>query len=96
MSRHEGEQEVAFSVAKDAANALELLFASHAISKKRLYWENFVRGVFLGLGSVVGAAIVISIVLWVLSITQNIPFIGPISQNIEQSIQNQKTTTQKN
>ena len=39
---------------KQVARALEVLFASNYISLRRLHWENFVRGLFFGAGSIIG------------------------------------------
>lgn len=69
-----------------AAEALEYLFASDYVSKKTLYKENFLRGMFFAVGSVIGATIVISILLWGLSLFNDVPFIGDIAKNIQTTI----------
>lgn len=73
-----------------AKEALELLFASEYISKTKLYKENFFRGIFFGLGTLIGTVIVITIVLWVLSLLDSVPFIGPVIENIEESVNQAK------
>lgn len=71
----------------NAKEALELLFATQYIDKKRLYSENFVRGIMLGAGTIIGSAIVLTLLLWVLSLLDSVPFIGPIFENIESSVE---------
>jgi len=66
--------------------ALENLFAADYISKKRLYYENFLRGMFFSMGTLVGAAVVATVVLWVLSLFNSFPFINHISQAIQSSV----------
>ncbi len=73
---------------KAAVQALEYLLAAGYVSKKRLYIENFVRGIFFSVGSVLGATIVIALLLWLLSLFSNLPFIGEIVRNAQDSINN--------
>ena len=49
---------------KQVTRALEILFTTHFIDKKRLYWENFLRGMFFGAGGVIGATVLIGLLLW--------------------------------
>ncbi len=72
---------------KQVAKALEVLFASNYIDVKRLHWENFLRGIFFGAGSVIGATVFIAIFLWFLSLFDTIPVIGPLFDNTKQTIQ---------
>ncbi len=72
--------------ATNAAKALEVLFASSYIDKKKLYWENFVRGITFSIGGIIGATVGIALILWVLSIFNEIPFIGEISKTVQETI----------
>lgn len=73
--------------AKAAVGALEYLLAAGYVSRKKLLFENFLRGLFFSIGSVIGLAIVVTVLLWVLSLFNSIPFIDQISNNIEQTLQ---------
>lgn len=73
--------------AEAAARALEYLFATGYIDKKRLYLQNFIRGIFFSLGSIVGLAIAVTLILWILSFFDGLPFVNEISRAIENSIQ---------
>ena len=72
---------------KQIAKALQILFATDFISKKKLYWENFVRGLMMSMGTIVGATIGIALLLWVLSFFKTVPLIGPLLRNAQQTIQ---------
>lgn len=71
---------------KAAVQALEYLLAAGYVSRRRLYFENFVRGLFFSVGSIVGAAIVVTIILWLLSFFDSLPFIHNISQALKNTI----------
>ncbi|MBI3494486.1 hypothetical protein HY004_00690 [Candidatus Saccharibacteria bacterium] len=67
---------------------LEQLFDDHYKYRWRVYKMNFVRGIFFGLGSVIGATIIVSFVIWVLALL-NVPdnFIESIQAKQNQTIQ---------
>ena len=52
---------------------LEDLFYDFYTSRKRVYLMNFVRGMFFGVGSVIGGTLLVAIVLGVLSWFTDIP-----------------------
>lgn len=72
---------------KAAVRALEYLLAAGYVNKKRLYFENFMRGIFFSVGSIIGAAVVVTLLLWVLSFFDGLPFINDISQAVENTIE---------
>lgn len=52
----------------------------------KVYHVNFVRGIFFGLGSAIGATVVIALLATVLSWLVGLPGVGEISQAIRDSI----------
>jgi len=54
--------------------------------KKQLYKISFLKGVISGLGGVLGATIVVALLLFVLSLIGEIPFLGEIADPIKNSI----------
>lgn len=88
MLKHSKEPALSAAEAKQAKKALEVLFASDYVNKRKLYKENFVRGLMFGSGTIIGTAIILTIILWFLSLLDSIPFIGPIVENIETTLQN--------
>jgi hypothetical protein len=71
---------------KAAVQALEYLLAAGYVSKKRLYIENFLRGVFFSVGTIIGAAVVVTLLLWILSLFDNVPFVSDVINNINRNI----------
>jgi len=69
-----------------AIEALEYLFAAGYVNKKRLYFANFMRGIFFSVGSILGATVVIALLLWILSLFGNIPLIGDFMRSLESTI----------
>lgn len=67
---------------------LEDLFYDFHKSRAQVYSINFFRGVFFGLGTVIGATIVVAIVLWFLSLFADIPgAVGDFVQYIVDTVQ---------
>lgn len=52
---------------------LEDLFYDFNKSRRQVYGTNFVRGIFFGVGSVLGGTIVIAVVIWLLSLLVDLP-----------------------
>lgn len=52
---------------------LEELFNDFHRSRVQVYWMNFFRGIFFGVGTVVGGTLVVALVLWLLSLLTDIP-----------------------
>lgn len=73
------------------AKALEALFAEGYIDRKKLYWENFIRGIVFSAGTVIGATIVVAILIWFLSLFDSVPLIGPFFENTRETIQNSES-----
>ena len=54
--------------------------------KKQLYKASFIKGIVGGLGGVIGATMVVALLLFILSLIGEIPFIGEITDPIKDSI----------
>lgn len=52
---------------------LEDLFYDFNSSRGQVFWMNFVRGIFFGVGTVVGGTLVIALIAWILSWFTDIP-----------------------
>lgn len=76
--------------------SLEELFNDMYDARGRIYRVNFVRGIFFGAGSALGGTIVIALIVWILSLFVNVPLIGDVFKNAQQSIeQTTEEATQK-
>lgn len=52
-----------------------------------LYRTAFLKGIVTGLGGVIGATVVIVILAWILSLFEQVPLLGPIFENVKNTIQ---------
>jgi len=52
---------------------LEDLFYDFHKSRRQVYGMNFIRGIFFGVGSVLGGTVVVALVVWLLSLLVDIP-----------------------
>ena len=66
---------------------LEELFNDFYDDRRNIYKMNFFRGIFFGLGSVLGGTVVVALVVWVLSFFVQLPVIGQPLQQAQDSIQ---------
>lgn len=67
---------------------LEELFTDFNRSRAQIYKINFVRGLFFGLGSVLGGTIIVAILIWILSmVAQHIPPLHDAVDGLTQTIE---------
>jgi hypothetical protein len=69
---------------------IEELFYDFNKSKIDIYWVNFTRGIFFGLGSVLGGTVLIALLVWALGWFVTIPVIGEYIKHIVLAIQHAK------
>lgn len=72
------------------ASMLEELFYDFNRSRVEIYKMNFVRGIFFGLGSVLGGTVVIALLAWILHFFVQLPLIGDPARDVQQTIQPDK------
>lgn len=71
---------------------LEDLFYDFHRSRRQVYTMNFFRGMFFGVGSVIGGTLVVALVVWILSLLADIPGgVGDFIQYVVDIVQ-QKTS----
>ncbi len=63
------------------------IYESGYLDRTKAYKTSFLKGVASGFGGVLGATLLIGLLLWVLSVFQNVPFVGQIVENVRQTIQ---------
>lgn len=66
---------------------LEDLFYDFNRSRAEIYKMNFVRGIFFGLGSVLGGTVVVALVVWLLHFFVQLPVVGDPARDVRQTIQ---------
>ena len=55
-------------------------------STRRQIWGSFVRGIFAGLGGVIGASLVVALLLFIMNLLGGAPLIGHFFQNVGNNI----------
>jgi len=80
------------SLASGASKAiLEELFQDFNRNRFQVYKMNFIRGIFFGLGSVLGGTVVITLIIWLLSLFADIPGgIGHFISDVVSSVENKR------
>jgi hypothetical protein len=71
-------------------NLLEDLFYDFNRSRVEVYKMNFVRGIFFGLGSVIGGTVILAITVWLMSFFIDIPGIGHSVEQLQQTLKSTK------
>jgi hypothetical protein len=66
---------------------LENIYESGYIDRNKMYKTSFIKGIVTGLGGVIGATIVVALLIWVLSLFNRLPLIGPLTDRIENTVQ---------
>lgn len=66
----------------------EIVFVYESLNPKRgaVYRTAFFRGIAYGVGGVIGATVVIAMLLWVLSLFENLPLIGGFLESLQRTI----------
>lgn len=88
MAEKKGLGKVKHGQAMDARRELlQELFNDLYRDRVSIYKMNFVRGIFFGLGSVLGATVVVTLVIWILSLFVDFPFIGELFKQASNTIE---------
>lgn len=67
---------------------LEELFYDFYKTRRQIYGINFIRGIFFGVGSVLGGTLLIAIIIWLLSLLVDLPGgVGDFIQYIVDTVQ---------
>jgi len=69
---------------------IEDLFYDFHRSRAQIYLMNFVRGIFFGLGSVLGGTVLIALLIWLLSFAVDWPWVGDMVEQVQDSLQQDK------
>lgn len=62
-------------------------FEDYFKRRREIYWLNFVRGIWFGLGSVIGGTLILAGILGLLSLFHQVPFLSGIVEIIQRSIE---------
>ncbi len=71
--------------AVEQALILDYIYTLH--STKRQIWSAFMRGIFAGLGSIIGATLGVALLVGVLQLFGGVPVVGDFFRQLGQTIQ---------
>jgi uncharacterized protein (DUF697 family) len=80
---------------EDIGRLLVDVYETGYVTNKRFYKQSFIKGVLVGLGGVIGATVVVTIILWVLTLFNSVPFVDQLSQNIHHTLQQNQNSVVK-
>lgn len=63
------------------------IYETGYIDRNQSYKMSFIKGLLSGLGGVIGATIVVSLLLWVLQVFRNVQPINKLYNNVNNSVQ---------
>lgn len=66
---------------------VENIYLTGYIDKNQMYKMSFIKGLVTGLGGVLGATIVVALLIWILSLFNRVPLLGPITEQIKETVQ---------
>lgn len=65
---------------------LQNIYDSGYLDQNTTYKMSFLKGVAAGFGGVIGATIVVALLIWILSLFDSIPLVGPIVENFQETV----------
>lgn len=71
---------------------LQNIYDSGYLDRNTTYKMSFLKGVAAGFGGVIGATIVVALLIWILSLFDSVPLVGPLIENFQETVD--KKTTQ--
>lgn len=69
---------------------LENIYQTGYVDRNEAYKMSFLKGVLGGVGGVLGATIVVGLLLWVLSLFNEVPLIGPLLDNLQDTVDSRR------
>lgn len=66
------------------------IYETGYINANQSYKSSFLKGVASGIGGVLGATLVIGALAWSLSLFKHVPLLGPITDTVKTTIQENK------
>lgn len=66
------------------------IYESGYIDNSKSLKMSFIKGMFQGFGGVLGATLLVALLIWLLSLFSEIPFVGRVTEQVQDTIQSQE------
>jgi tetrahydromethanopterin S-methyltransferase subunit D len=70
---------------------MQSLVETGYVERNKIYKMSFIKGVLGGLGGVIGATLVVGVLLWALSLFNEVPFLNRLTENLRNTINTTET-----
>lgn len=71
---------------EEIGKMLEHVYETAYANKKRVFMMSFVKGLVGGFGGVIGATAVVALLLWILTVVEQVPFLNDVAKNVKSSL----------
>lgn len=66
---------------------LQNIYESGYIDRNAALKMSFLKGIAAGFGGVIGATIIVALTIWVLSLFDNVPLLGPFADKVQNTVE---------
>lgn len=73
---------------EDLGRIVASIYETGYLDKATAYKTSFVKGILQGFGGVLGATVLVALLIWVLSFFNEIPLLGNIIDNLQNTVEN--------
>lgn len=63
------------------------IYDSGYVDRNTVFKMSFLKGIAAGVGSVLGATIVVALLLWVLNLFDSVPLVGPLTEKVQNTVE---------
>jgi hypothetical protein len=65
---------------------LQAFYDSGYVNRKQALYFSFLKGIAAGFGAFLGGTLVVVLILWILSLFNQAPFVGPIVESLNKTL----------
>lgn len=71
---------------EEIGKMLEHVYETAYANKRRVFMMSFLKGLVGGLGGVIGATVVVALLLWALTVVEQVPFLNDVVKTVKNSL----------
>jgi len=74
---------------EEIGRMLDNIYLTGYVDRKQMFKMSLLKGIAGGLGGVIGATIIVALLAWTLSLFEQVPLLGPLFDNVENTVKTQ-------